>query len=185
MVWSSWAPTKASSETRPSPPGRFSTTTGLPQRADKRSANRRAVVSLALPAPYGRMKCTARAGNTGCAAAPLMICKLAARTRAANAMTWTIEAPAARAVFSSYRNRGLPVFEIPILTRPHRGIFGLARRGNAFDERVVVGLLKEGDGQALCARGDRCRRVYHPVRVGNPAVVGPAHKQVADIDDKG
>ena len=46
----------------PSPPGRFSTTTGLPQRADKRSANSRAVMSLALAAPYGMMNLTVRVG---------------------------------------------------------------------------------------------------------------------------
>src|SRR5262245_36682218 len=79
------------SETRPSPPGRFSTTTGLPQRADKRSANRRAVVSLALAAPNGRMKCTVRVGNISCAAAPPMSCKLAPSARAAGAMSLTIE----------------------------------------------------------------------------------------------
>jgi len=41
-VWSSFAPIKAVMATRPSPPGRFSTSTGLPHRAAKRSANNRA-----------------------------------------------------------------------------------------------------------------------------------------------
>ena len=51
---------------------------------------------------------------------------------------------------SSHRNRGLTVFQITIFARSHRRVFGLARWGNALDDRVVVGLLKEGDGQALC-----------------------------------
>ena len=61
-VWSSWASTKALIATRPSPPGRFSTTTDLPQRAVKRSANSRAVMSVALAGPNGNMSRTVRVG---------------------------------------------------------------------------------------------------------------------------
>ena len=46
---------------------------------------------------------------------------------------------------SSHRNRGLTVLQIAIFTRSHGWIFGLAPRGNTFDQSVVVGLLKEGD----------------------------------------
>ena len=51
---------------------------------------------------------------------------------------------------SSHRDCGLTVFQITIFTRSHGRVFGLARWGDAFDESVVVGLLKEGNGQALC-----------------------------------
>jgi hypothetical protein len=51
---------------------------------------------------------------------------------------------------SSHRNGRLTVFQITIITRSHGWVFGLARRGDAFDEGVVVGLQKEGNGQTLC-----------------------------------
>src|SRR5579871_918048 len=52
-----------------SPPGRFSTTTGLPQRAVSRSANSRAPISAPLPGPSGTMKRTLRWGQDVCAEA--------------------------------------------------------------------------------------------------------------------
>jgi hypothetical protein len=42
---------KAFIDTMPSPPGRFSTITGLPHMAPSLSANRRAAMSVALAAP--------------------------------------------------------------------------------------------------------------------------------------
>ena len=47
----------------PSPPGWFSTTTGLPQRAERRSANSRAMMSVPLPGPSGRISFTGRVGH--------------------------------------------------------------------------------------------------------------------------
>ena len=61
-VWSSFAPVKALIDTRPSPPGRFSTTTGLPQRTVSLSASRRAVMSVPLAGPNGMMKRTVWVG---------------------------------------------------------------------------------------------------------------------------
>ena len=55
--------------TMPSPPGRFSTTTGWPQRADSLSANSRAPISTPLPGPSVTMNRTGRFGQV-CAAAP-------------------------------------------------------------------------------------------------------------------
>src|SRR5439155_126947 len=53
--------------TRPSPPGRFSTTTGWPQRLAKRSAISRVPISTPLPAPSVTMNLTGRCGQI-CAA---------------------------------------------------------------------------------------------------------------------
>src|SRR5450759_5745205 len=49
--------------TNPSPPGRFSTTTGLPQRAVNRSANSLAAISTPDPGPSGTMNLTVRCGQ--------------------------------------------------------------------------------------------------------------------------
>ena len=54
-VWSSLADTKALIATIASPPGRFSTTTGLPHFAASLSASRRVVMSTPLPGPSGRI----------------------------------------------------------------------------------------------------------------------------------
>src|SRR5215471_7646275 len=54
-----------------SPPGRFSTTTDWPQRADSRSARRRAVISDPLPGPIETMNLTVRLGQA-CAVAGLV-----------------------------------------------------------------------------------------------------------------
>src|SRR5262245_6555070 len=48
-----------------SPPGRFSTTTGWPQRCDSFSANSRAPTSTAAPGPNGTMNLTDRVGQAG------------------------------------------------------------------------------------------------------------------------
>src|SRR5713226_4100763 len=53
--------------TRPSPPGRFSTTTGWPQRLLNRSAIRRVPISIPLPGPSVTMNLTVRCGHV-CAA---------------------------------------------------------------------------------------------------------------------
>src|SRR5579862_2333739 len=50
--------------TTPSPPGRFSMTTGCPQRLLSRSANSRAAMSEPLPAPSGRISFTGRLGQS-------------------------------------------------------------------------------------------------------------------------
>jgi hypothetical protein len=50
--------------TKPSPPGRFSTTIDLPQRAASGSASIRAPMSIPLPAPNGRIHLTVRCGQT-------------------------------------------------------------------------------------------------------------------------
>src|SRR6266545_5511092 len=49
--------------TIPSPPGRFSTTTGLFQRAASLSANSRAPMSVPLPGPSGKINLTVRWGQ--------------------------------------------------------------------------------------------------------------------------
>src|ERR1017187_7863784 len=54
--------------TMPSPPGRFSTTTDWPQRADSLSANSRAPISTPLPGPSVTINRTGRFGHD-CAAA--------------------------------------------------------------------------------------------------------------------
>src|SRR5262249_39585172 len=64
-TWSSRALTNAVMATIPSPPGRFSTTTGWPQRAFSRSANRRAPMSTPAPAPSGSRNLTGRSGQVG------------------------------------------------------------------------------------------------------------------------
>ena len=53
--------------TIPSPPGRFSTTTGWPQRAESLSAIRRAPMSAPEPGPSVRINLTVRCGQV-CAA---------------------------------------------------------------------------------------------------------------------
>ena len=73
-VWSSLALMNALMATRPSPPGRFSITTGLPQRSDRRWLTSRAVMSVPLAGPNGRMNFTVRCGKVWAdAAAPLTI----------------------------------------------------------------------------------------------------------------
>src|SRR5215475_10880192 len=71
-TWSSLAPTNALMATRPSPPGRFSTTTGWPQRLLNRSPIIRVPISTPLPGPSVTMNLTARCGQVcafdGCAA---------------------------------------------------------------------------------------------------------------------
>src|SRR4030088_819289 len=62
-VWSSLAATNAWIATSPSAPGRFSITTGLPQRASSRSANSRAPISTPAPGPNGTMNFTGRCGQ--------------------------------------------------------------------------------------------------------------------------
>ena len=54
--------------TMPSPPGRFSTTTDWPQRADSLSANSRAPISTPLPGPSVTMNRTGRFGHASAAA---------------------------------------------------------------------------------------------------------------------
>jgi hypothetical protein len=61
---------------------------------------------------------------------------------------------------------------------------GLARRREALDKDVVVRVVEEGDGQPRSARAIGGGRVHDTVEVGQPAVVGPAHQQVADIHDE-
>ena len=65
---------------------------------------------------------------------------------------------------------------------------GLARGQagrDALDPGVVVGLDEEGERLAPGAALEPGRRVDHPVQVGEPAVVGPDHHQIADIDHEG
>src|SRR5215472_8867375 len=62
-TWSSLAPTNALMATRPSPPGRFSTTIGWPQRLLNRSAISRVPISTPLPGPSVTMNLTARCGQ--------------------------------------------------------------------------------------------------------------------------
>src|ERR1700730_8082618 len=62
-VWSSLALVRAPIATSPSPPGRLSITTDLPQRPVSRSANSRASISIALPGPDGTMNLTVRCGH--------------------------------------------------------------------------------------------------------------------------
>src|SRR5262245_42163588 len=70
-TWSSLAPTNALMATRPSPPGRFSTTTGWPQRLLNRSPIIRVPISTPLPGPSVTMNFTAPCGQVcafdGCA----------------------------------------------------------------------------------------------------------------------
>src|SRR5207302_1471009 len=49
--------------TRPSPPGRFSIMTGLPQRAGSRSDNSLAAISAPAPGPNGTTNLTGRCGQ--------------------------------------------------------------------------------------------------------------------------
>src|SRR4051812_13722293 len=53
------------------PPGRFSITTGWPQRAPSRSAIRRAPMSVPEPGPSGRRNFTGRCGQLCANAVPL------------------------------------------------------------------------------------------------------------------
>ena len=62
-TWSSWALTKALMATMPSPPGRFSITTGWPHFLVSRSASSRALMSAPLPGPSVRMNLTGRVGQ--------------------------------------------------------------------------------------------------------------------------
>src|SRR6266699_3445855 len=64
---------KALMATKPSPPGRFSTTTGFPQRAASRSAKSRPPISDPEPGPSGRMNLTVRCGQA-CAGACPAVC---------------------------------------------------------------------------------------------------------------
>jgi hypothetical protein len=77
-TWSSLAPVNALMATMPSPPGRFSTTTGWPHFADSLSAMSRALISTPLPGPSGRMSFTARVGQ---------LCAADGRADSANATT--------------------------------------------------------------------------------------------------
>src|SRR5262245_45633967 len=54
--------------TMPSPPGRFSTTTGWPHFAESLSANKRAPMSTPLPGPSVMMNLTGRLGQASAAA---------------------------------------------------------------------------------------------------------------------
>src|SRR5260221_9049355 len=78
----------------------------------------------------------------------------------------------------------LAIFEVAIFAGANGGIFRLSGRRNAVDDGVVIGVLEEGDRQPLGRGSDVARRVYHAVHVRDPAIVGPAHQQVADIDDE-
>ena len=82
----------------------------------------------------------------------------------------------------------LLVFDVAVVARTNwRIAFGAARSGagrNAFDDRVVVRLVKKGDRDPADLVCDIRRRVNDTVHVGQPAVVGPAHHQIADVDDE-
>jgi hypothetical protein len=62
-MWSSWALINAVIATKPSPPGRFSTTTAWPHFAASFSAISRAPMSAPAPGPSGRMTRTVRVGQ--------------------------------------------------------------------------------------------------------------------------
>ena len=70
-TWSSFADSMVVMASMPSPPGRFSTTTGWPHFCDSLSANMRAPMSTPLPAPSVTMKRTGRVGQASAAAAGL------------------------------------------------------------------------------------------------------------------
>ena len=73
-VWSSFAPVKVVIARIASPPGLFSTTTGLPHLAESLSARTRAVMSTPEPGPSGTRKRTLRCGQVwvcACAGATL------------------------------------------------------------------------------------------------------------------
>ena len=96
-TWSSLAPVNALIATMPSPPGRFSTTTGWPHFADSLSAISRAPISTPLPGPSGRMSFTDRVGQ---------FCAVAGRADSASAdsaMAEPISALASRMTFPQAR----------------------------------------------------------------------------------
>ena len=64
-TWSSFAPVNAEIATIASPPGLFSTTTGLPHFCDSLSAISRAPMSTPEPGPSGTMKRALRCGQAG------------------------------------------------------------------------------------------------------------------------
>src|SRR5436305_10191500 len=62
-MWSSRAPRNAVIATKPSPPGRFSTTTAWPHFAASFSEISRAPISAPAPGPSGRITRTVRVGQ--------------------------------------------------------------------------------------------------------------------------
>src|SRR5438309_55708 len=74
----------------------------------------------------------------------------------------------------------------PMLAGRHRRVFrrttGPAAAGQALDQRVVVRLVEEHDRLPAAAEGAVARRIDHAVQRRHPAVVGPVHHQVAEID---
>src|SRR5215472_10501881 len=88
-TWSSLAPTNALMATRPSPPGRFSTTIGWPQRLLNRSPISRAPISTPLPGPSVTMNLTARCGQVS-AVDGFAARTSAARKAMANARRWML-----------------------------------------------------------------------------------------------
>src|SRR5262249_60950607 len=62
-TWSSWAAIIAVIATSPSPPGRFSTTTGWPHCLLRRSASSRVPISTPLPGPSVTKNFTGRCGQ--------------------------------------------------------------------------------------------------------------------------
>src|SRR5260221_11069688 len=78
----------------------------------------------------------------------------------------------------------LAIFEVAIFAGANGGIFRLSGRRNAVDDGVGIGGLEEGDRQPLGRGSDVERRVDHGLHVRDPASVGPAQQQGADLDEQ-
>jgi hypothetical protein len=82
------APTNALMATSASPPGRFSTTTGWPQRLVSRSASSRVPMSMPLPGPSVTRNLTGRCGQFCAADGIVAPTSVASASPTANNARW-------------------------------------------------------------------------------------------------
>src|SRR5580700_6471802 len=125
---------------RPSPPGRFSTITGWPQRWVRRSANTRAPISVPLPGPSVTMNLTVRVGQSAAADG------VAATSKTAMAPTMIADGARRCMICSPSRVCGRPIAdgarEVSAL-QPRRHVFILALELHAGGERHGFGQRRE------------------------------------------
>ena len=62
--------------------------------------------------------------------------------------------------------------------------FGVLATGQAFNQRIVVGVMKKADREPFCADRDVDRWIDDAMQGRHPAIIGPAGHHVANVDNE-
>ncbi len=68
--------------------------------------------------------------------------------------------------------------------RMPRTPFVVLGAGQAFDQRIVVGVMKKADREPFCADRDVDRWIDDAMQGRHPAIIGPAGHHVANVDNE-